>query len=209
MAYETLIAALLQEGEARSKAILSKARADADRLVAEAEAAAEASDREAELQAREEVTRQRTAILGRASIAARRNLLEAKREVLEAVWRRVTEKTMALQAHERTKIMEALLDELLAEAPPGPLQAVIDGRERAYVEDRLRDRNIPFHVQNRDDLLLGLELEGDGEVLRNSLATRLAKARPELVIELNRLLFPEQQASGERQGVRGAADKDG
>lgn len=195
MAYETLIAALLQEGEAKAKAILSKARADANRLVAEAETAAEASDREAALQAGEEIARQRTAILGWASIAARRKLLEAKREVLEAVWRRVTEKTMALQAHERAKIMEALLDEVLAKAPPGPVQAVIDGRERAHLEDRLAARNIPFQVQNRDDLLLGLELEADGEVLRNSLAGRLAKAKPELAIELGRLLFAEQQAN--------------
>ncbi len=209
MAYETLIAALLQEGEAKSKAVLSKARTDADRLVAEAEAAAEASDREAELQAGEEIARHRTAILGRASIAARRSLLEAKREVLEAVWRRVTEKTMALQAHERAKIMEALLDEVLAKVPPGPLQAVIDGRECAHLEERLAERNIPFQVQNRDDLLLGLELEADGEVLRNSLATRLAKAKPELAIELNRLLFAEQQAGGKSPGAREAADNDG
>lgn len=195
MAYETLIAALLQEGEAKAKAILSKARADADRMVAEAEAAAEASDREAAVQAREEIVRQRAAILGRASIAARRHLLEAKREVLEAVRRRVTEKTMALHAHDRAKILEALLDEVLAKAPPGPLRAVIDGRERAHLEGRLAERHIPFQVQNRDDLLLGLELEADGEVLRNSLAGRLAKAQPELAIELNRLLFAEQQAS--------------
>lgn len=189
MAYETLIAALLQEGDAKCKAILRKAQAEADRLIAEANATATALDHEADAQVRHEVARQRIAIVGRATLGGRRILLEAKHEILEAVWRQVTEKALALTGTERAGILRSLLEELLAIVPPGPLKAVIASRERAYLEGLLEARRIPFEQQHRDDLLLGVELEAGGELLRSSLATRLAKAKPELVVEMNRLLF--------------------
>jgi vacuolar-type H+-ATPase subunit E/Vma4 len=204
MAYETLIAALLQEGDAKRKAVLGHARSEADRLIAEANAAAEALDREADAAARREVTSRRTAILGQAALAARQTFLTAKHEVLEAVWRQVTEEALALTGTERAGVLRALLDELLAAAPPGPFKAVIDSRERAHLEGLLEARRIPFEQQHRDDLLLGVELEAEGEVLRSSLIARMAKAKPDLVIELNRLLFAPHPdplpASGERDG---------
>ena len=191
MAYDTLIAALLQEGDAKCKAVLGNARSEADLLIAEAHAAAEALDREADVAVRREVASRRAAVLGQATLAARQTFLTAKHEVLEAVWRQAAEKALALTGTERAGILQALLDELLAAAPPGPLKAVIDERERVHLEPDLKARGIPIEPQRRDDLLLGLELEGDGGRFRSSLATRLKKAKPELTIELGRMLFQE------------------
>lgn len=202
MAYETLIAALLQEGGAKCKAVLGNARSEADRLIAEANAAAEALDREADAAVRREVASRRAAVLGQAALAARQTLLRARHEVLEAVWRQATEKALALTGTERAGILQALLDELLAAAPPGPLKAVIDERERVHLEPNLKERGIPIEPQRRDDLLLGLELEGEGGRFRSSLATRLAKAKPELAIALNRLLFTPTLPSPSRGRVR-------
>ena len=203
MAYETLIAALLQEGDAKCKAVLGNAQSEADRLIAEAEATAAALDRDADLEARQEVAIQRTAILGRAALETRRVITAAKQEVLETAWRRATEKALALTGTERAGILQALLEELLAASPSGPLKAVIDERERVHLEPNLKERGISIEPQRRDNLLLGLELEAEGEVLRSSLDTRLAKAKPELAIALNRLLFAEQQARGEGREARG------
>lgn len=189
MPYETLIGALLEEGEAKCKAVLRKAQAEADRVIDEASNAALALGRETDAQVQGEVARRRTEILGRAAISARQILLEAKHEVLEAVWRQVTEKAVALPGDIRRRIMTALLDELLAAASSGSCRAVVDSRERAHLESQLDKRGIPLEAQRRDDLLLGVELKSAGEVLRSSLATRIAKAKPELVMELNRLLF--------------------
>lgn len=198
MAYETLIAALLQEGDAKCKAVLGNAQSEADRLIAEANATAAALDRDADLEARREGASQRTTILGRAALEARRIITAAKHEVLEAVWRQATEKALALTGTERAGILQALLDELLAAAPSGPLKAVIDERERVHLEPNLEERGIPIEPQRRDDLLLGLELEGEGGRFRSSLATRLAKAKPELAIALNRLLFTD---SGQQSAI--------
>jgi vacuolar-type H+-ATPase subunit E/Vma4 len=204
MPYETLIAALLQEGDAKCKAILRKAQAEADHLIAEANMAAAALEREADAQVRREAAKQRIAVLGRATLAGRRILLETKHEVLEAVWRRVSERASALTGSERAGVLRALLDELLAVVPQGPLKAVIEGRERSHLEGLLVERKIPFERRRREDLLLGIALEAGGELLRNSLASRLAKAKPDLVIELNRLLFAPHPdplpACGERDG---------
>ncbi|OGR88800.1 MAG: hypothetical protein A3A86_02215 [Elusimicrobia bacterium RIFCSPLOWO2_01_FULL_60_11] len=71
---------------------------------------------------------------------------------------------------------------------------IIDRRERVRLAPYLKEKNLAFEEQRRDDLLLGAEVAGSSEILRTSLATRLTKAKPELLIELNRLLFGE--ASG-------------
>ncbi|WP_447974706.1 V-type ATP synthase subunit E family protein [Nitrospira sp. Kam-Ns4a] len=203
MAYEHLIAALLEEGDAKCKGILRKARAEAERLIAEAAAAAATLEREADQSTQSELARQRAEALSRASLSRRHLLLQAKHEVLDAVWRRVTETAAALTGPDRARVLRGLLDELLAAAPPGPLTVIIDPRERASLAPYLRARNLTMEERSQDDLLLGAAVVADGEILRTSLATRLAKARPQLLLELNRLLFSEQQASGEGQEARG------
>lgn len=205
MAYDTLIAALLAEGEAKRKEIVNKARAQAEGLIARAAAEAETLEREADRRVREELARQREESLSRASLTRRRLLLQAKHEVLDAVWRRTAEKAMALTGADRARILQGLLDELLEAVPTGPLTVIIDRRERAAVAPLLEARKLAVEERSRDDLLLGAEIVADGEILRTSFATRLAKARPQLLIELNRLLFAEQQAMGERQEARGTA----
>jgi vacuolar-type H+-ATPase subunit E/Vma4 len=203
MAYDTLIAALLAEGETKRKEILSKARAQAEALIARVDAEAERVERETDRRVRDELARQREEALSRASISRRRLLLQVKHEVLDAVWRRATEKAMALTGTDRTRIVQRLLDELLDAAPPGPLTVIIDRREQAALAPHLEARKLAVEERSRDDLLLGAEIMADGEILRTSFTTRLAKARPQLMIELNRLLFAEQRASGEGQGARG------
>jgi vacuolar-type H+-ATPase subunit E/Vma4 len=189
MPYETLIAALLEEGEAKRKTVLRKAQAEADRLIAEAASAAEALERETDTTTRREAAKRRTEILGRAVLSARQMLLQAKQEIVEAVWRRATEKAFALAGVTRTQVLRKLLDELLVEAPPGPVKAILDSRERVHLEGRLKDLGIPLEAQPRGDLALGLELEGAGVRLRNSFLSRLTKAKPDLIVELNQLLF--------------------
>lgn len=189
MPYETLIAALLEEGQRKCAEVLSKARTEADRLVAQAQAAASAMDQEAESRTRREVAKHRTRILSQAGLSARHILLKAKHDVLEAVWQRVEETGLALAGETRTRVLLALLEELRSAAPPGPLRAVIHPGERGALAPHLDKGNIPWEARDREDLLLGLELCAPGECLKSSLATRLAKAKPDLLAELNELLF--------------------
>lgn len=206
MSYGTLIGALLQEGEARCQAILRRAQEEAGRMLDSAAASAAMVDREADAQVQQDIAQQRLAVLSRAALLARQILMQAKHEVLDAVWRRARERALALDGPERTAVLRALLLELLAVAPPGPLKAVLEERERSLLGPSLHERGIPYEVRRDDDLLLGVEVEADGAVLRSSLAGRMLKAKPELLAELNRLLFREQQACGERREARGSSD---
>ena len=198
MPYDTLIDALLEEGRTKSEAIVRKAQAEAERLLNDAQQQCETLDREANAIIRRNLSTQRTAILSSAALSARHVLLQAKREILDAVWRHVGQKAMTLTGNARTRVLRALLDEVLTASSSQSSRVLMDSRERPYLEDLLKERGITFEEQHQDALLLGVRLEANGEVLTNCFATRLTKAKPELTIELNRLLFTEETVGAQQ-----------
>lgn len=201
MPYETLIDALLEEGRTKSEAIVRQAEAEAERLVHHAQQQCETLHREADVAVRRQLSSQRTAVLSRARLSSRHVLLQAKREILDAVWRHAGQEAMALTGQARTRVLTALLDELLSATSSQSPRLLIDGRERPYLEDILKERKISFEESREDDLRLGMRLEANGEVLTNCFAARLAKAKPELTIELNRLLFTEEPGAVQRTAL--------
>lgn len=201
MPYETLIDALLEEGRTKSEAIVRQAEAEAERLVHHAQQQCETLHREADVAVRRQLSSLRTAVLSRARLSSRHVLLQAKREILDAVWRHAGQEAMALTGQARTRVLTALLDELLSATSSQSPRLLIDGRERPYLEDILKERKISFEESREDDLRLGMRLEANGEVLTNCFAARLAKAKPELTIELNRLLFIEEPGAVQRTAL--------
>lgn len=191
MPYQALITALLEEGEAKATALITKARMEADRLIVNTKSSMANLDHETRLQVQNEVARQRTLIVCRASLTSRHILLQAKHEVLDAVWEQATKHALSLTGKTREQVLHMLLDELLASASPGSLTVRIDSREELYLKNLLSEKGISYETQHRDDLLLGMELEESGVCLTNSFATRLNKTKPELTMELNRVLFHE------------------
>lgn len=191
MPYQALITALLEEGEAKATALITKARMEADRLIVNAKSSMATLDHETRLQVQNEVARQRTLIVCRASLTSRHILLQAKHEVLDAVWEQATKHALSLTGKTREQVLHMLLDELLASASPGSFTVRIDSREELYLKNLLSEKGISYETQHRDDLLLGMELEESGVCLTNSFATRLNKTKPELTMELNRVLFHE------------------
>lgn len=191
MPYQALMTALLEEGEAKATALITKARMEADRLIVNAKSSMATLDHETRLQVQNEVARQRTLIVCRASLTSRHILLQAKHEVLDAVWEQATKHALSLTGKTREQVLHMLLDELLASASPGSFTVRIDSREELYLKNLLSEKGISYETQHRDDLLLGMELEESGVCLTNSFATRLNKTKPELTMELNRVLFHE------------------
>ncbi len=191
MPYQALITALLEEGEAKATALITKARMEADRLIVNAKSSMATLDHETRLQVQNEVARQRTLIVCRASLTSRHILLQAKHEVLDAVWEQATKHALSLTGKTREQVLHMLLDELLASASPGSFTVRIDSREELYLKNLLSEKGISYETQHRDDLLLGMELAEPGVCLTNSFATRLNKTKPELTMELNRVLFHE------------------
>lgn len=191
MPYDRLIEALLEEGQTKRDAILQRAQVEAEGLLSDAKRESEALAHEVDLVLRRDLTARRTALLAHAALTGRRILLQAKQDILDAVWRHAGEKALSLADDARTQVLRALLAEAVAASPSRSPRAVIDDRERPFFEDILKEYGIPVDVRRHDALLLGVQLEGNGEVLTNAFATRLAKAKSALTIELNRLLFKE------------------
>ncbi|MGE3151298.1 MAG: V-type ATP synthase subunit E [Nitrospiraceae bacterium] len=191
MSYDRLIEALLEEGRNKRDAILHQAQVEAEELLSDARRESEALAREVELTIRRDLSARRAALVARAALSGRRIVLQAKQEILDAVWRHAGEKVRSLAGHARTEVLNALLAEVLAASPSPSPRVFIDDRERPFLEESLKQRGIEVEAQHQDALLLGIKVEGNGEVLTNSFATRLAKAKPALTIELNRLLFGE------------------
>lgn len=189
MSYDALIDALLEEGRAKREAVLHQAQAEAERLLNEAKRECEALDHEVDLILHRDLSARRAARLCRARLSGRRIVLQAKREILDAVWRHAGQKAAALAGDARAQVLRALLVEALSASSFSSPRVVVDGRERLYLDAILKERGLAVEEQHQDDLLLGVRLEANGEVLTNCYATRLAKAKPALTIELNRLLF--------------------
>jgi vacuolar-type H+-ATPase subunit E/Vma4 len=195
MSYESLIAALLEEAETKRQAILDQAQAEADRLLAEAKRTAEDLTRQAEVWLEREIAKERTAILGRAVLTARHIVLQAKHEVLDLILQKAQWKALALSGEKRAAILGVLLQELLEAAPPAHLKVIANNRERATLLPHWEGGGIPIEFHPREDLILGVEVEADGAILRNCLSSRITKAKPKLIMELNGLLFAETPAS--------------
>ncbi len=189
MPYEGLIKALREEGHAKAEAILTKAKTEADQIITEARAAVEVMERELETEVTKQGEYQRITMRNEARLKFRQIALQAKHRILHRILERARRKALQLNGNVRAQILTSLLEEVVAAAPQGTPKAVIDTRERFYLEPLLRERGLEFSMQQREDLLLGVELEANGEWVRSSLDTRLQKIRPDLLIELNRLMF--------------------
>ena len=189
MPYEGLIKALREEGHAKAEAILTKAKTEADRIITEAHAAVEVMERELETEVTKQGEYQRITMRNEARLKSRQITLQAKHQILDRIFEEARRKALQLDGNVRAQILTSLLEEVIAAAPQGTPKAVIDTRERSYLEPLLRERGLEFLVERRDDLLLGVELEVNGQWVRSSLYTRLQKIRPDLLVELNQFMF--------------------
>lgn len=198
MPYDRLIEALLEEGRIKCNAILHQAQAEAERLLSDAKRDSEALAHEVELAIRRDLSARRTARLARAALTGRQIVLQAKQEILDAVWQRAAQKALSLAGNARTHVLRALLAEALAASPSPSPRVLIDSRERPFLEESLKQRGLAAEEWRQDALRLGIKIEANGELLTNSFATRLAKVQPTLTIALNRLLFTEETVSAQQ-----------
>ena len=196
MGYDTLIQALLAEGDAKVREIDARAEAEAreviDRAVNEA---GEDAERRARLAA-EDRARDREAVLVRAGLRARRMDLSARwaaiREAFAAAERRLfaAEGTPGYAA-----ILRALADDALPPIesggqPSGEVSVVVDGRDAADWKPILDARRVPWAAeQGRDDVRCGLEVmaEGGRVRIRNSFRSRLDRIMTEVAAEIDAL----------------------
>jgi vacuolar-type H+-ATPase subunit E/Vma4 len=180
---ESLARHLIGNAEARRDAILSAARDEADRRVARARADADGMAVAASEALARDVARERALRLAVVRGEARRFVAVARAALVEAILARVKERMARLPLEDRfPSVAERLCLEILAELPAtcGVVRAdatTAEAFRRLAPDARCRFEPLP------EGEMGGIELtdEEDTFRLRNTLSSRLRKARPTLV----------------------------
>lgn len=190
MGYAELILHLIRTAEERRDGILERAREEAARIGEDARRKAEAVGRDALESAAAEASLARDRRMSRARQAANEARLRARAAVADAVLARVEERLPLLLGEARyPAVAERLCREILPELPAGNVVLRADGVVRAALERADSDARIRFEPLPETEIG-GVEAsDEDGRfLLRNTLRSRLVKARPALMVEVWRRL---------------------
>jgi vacuolar-type H+-ATPase subunit E/Vma4 len=180
---ESLASHLIGKAGARRDALLAAARDEARSRLARARAEADAMAAEAAGALAREAGRRRALRIGAARAEARRIVALARASLVEAILSRVSERIARIPGSARyPEIAERLCREILPELPAacGVVRAdppTADAFRRLAPDAPCRIEPLP------PEALGGIELSDEEDTfrVRNTLASRLRKARPTLV----------------------------
>lgn len=198
MGYRDLIEALTREGEAQGIEILEKARSEAESIITKAKYEADKLERSLIEESRLEIDIEIMKLINRAGLEAKRIFLQARYDVLKEVLHKLEERLSAMcKGNEYDQILEKLLKETLGEG----LGNREEGDLIIYTDEDACDRlrkicqrlGLKVKVEAKEGISGGIEVEiisNDRKILmKNTFHHRLDKIRPEITLELNKLLF--------------------
>ena len=201
MGYEELIRDLEREAGRKKEAVLTAAREEARQIIADAMQQCDRLEQAFQDTIARDLEHERVRLLNRARREARMKLAEVKSELVRNVFARLEEKLKAVAAEKQyPSVLERLVNETRPEWPPGEIILRADAGTRTLLKPLMGGRAARFErmegTAGREDPCGGFELSDPaGRVtIRNTFRSRLDKARPDLRVEMNRLLFGEIQA---------------
>ena len=190
MGYEELTRHLLRTAETRRDGILARARDEAVKITEEARKKAETVEPGVRDATAREAEKVRLLRMNRARQEANEMRLRARAAVVDAVLARVEERLPLLLGEARYRaVAERLYLEILPEFPEGNVILRADGVTRAALARSASEARIRYEPLPETEIG-GVEAsDEDGTFLvRNTLRSRFAKARPALMVELWRRL---------------------
>ncbi len=190
MGYDELARHLVRDAEMRKEEIVGRARGEAVRLRAAALARGGELERESREALARDVERERRLRKNRARIEIRAMRFAARAALAAEILDRL-EKRMALLPADAgyPRIVARLYDEILAELPEG--EVVLRGDAAALAVLRTLATEPRFRLEALPETEIGgveAESAGGGLVLRKTLRSRLAKAMPDLLAEIDRMM---------------------
>ncbi len=196
MGYEELIRDLEREAGRKKEAVLTAAREEARQIIADAMQQCDRLEQEFQDTIARDLEHERVRLLNRAQREARMKLAEVKSELVRLVFARLEEKLKAVASGERyPSVLERLVNETRPEWPPGEIILRADSKTLPLLKPLIESRASRYEPMEgtvgREDPCGGFELSDPvGRVtIRNTFRSRLDKARPDLLVEMNRLLF--------------------
>jgi vacuolar-type H+-ATPase subunit E/Vma4 len=196
MGYEELIRDLQRETDLKREAVLSTAREEARQIIADAMQQCDRMEQGVQESITRDLEQARTRVLNLARGEARKRLTRVKSELIQEVFRGLEARLKTVASEERYRaVLERLLDETRPEWPAGEIVIRADAGTRTLIQPLMAGRTVRFEpFENTalgEDPLGGFEL-ADREntiAILNTFRSRLSKARPELLVEMNRFLF--------------------
>jgi vacuolar-type H+-ATPase subunit E/Vma4 len=198
MGYEELIRDLQREAARKQEAVLAAAREEARQIMADAMQQCDRLEQEFQNAMSRDLERERTRLLNLARREARTLPAQVKADLVRLVFTRLEERLKAVASEKRyPAVLGRLLNETKPEWPEGEIVIRADAGTRTLVGPLMGGRAARFEpIENTAaglDPYGGFELANRDEtvVIRNTFRSRLEKARPDLLVEMNRLLFGE------------------
>jgi vacuolar-type H+-ATPase subunit E/Vma4 len=198
MGYEELIRDLQREAARKQEAVSASAREEARQIIADAMLQCDRLEQEFLGSMAQDLEQERARLLNRARREARMGVAQTKSDLVRLVFTRLEERLKAVASEKRyPSLLERLINETKPEWPEGEiviradagtcklLGSLMEGRAVRYEPvETTSSGEIPyggFELSNRDETV----------VIRNTFRSRFSKARPDLLVELYRLLFGE------------------
>ncbi|MEK6678410.1 MAG: V-type ATP synthase subunit E [Nitrospirota bacterium] len=190
MSHQDLINALLQDGRHQCEQIIEKAKADAEEIVKNAERELERQKKEYLNKIETDIKIKSVEVINRAKINANGRILKAKYEAIENIFKKATERFLEIRNEKRyLSIFEKLCKEVLGDIK-GETKVIMDSEDASLFKKLFPDINAEIAPVNSSKVL-GIELitKNGSVIIKNTLISRLEKIKPELMLELNKLLF--------------------
>ncbi|OGS49205.1 MAG: hypothetical protein A3K68_05755 [Euryarchaeota archaeon RBG_16_68_13] len=137
MTLDTVVQAILDRGKAEAGAILEGARADGERMLSDLREEGRKALEETEGRAREGAARRRVQELARGELEARKIVLAAQKDALDAAYRRTLDRLRTIP--ENPEFLRRLLDANVAEWRPGG-RVFSNAKDEALVRRTVGDR---------------------------------------------------------------------
>lgn len=190
MSHQDLIRALLQDGRRQCGQIIEKAKADAEEIVKNAERELERQKKEYLDKIETDIKIKSVEVINRAKINANGRILKGKYEAIENIFQKATEEFLEIKNEKKyLSIFEKLCKEVLGDIK-GETKVIMDREDVGLFKRLFPDINAEIAPVNSSKVL-GIELitKNGSVIIKNTLISRLEKIKPELMLELNNLLF--------------------
>lgn len=194
MSLERVVEDIKSEAVEQAEQIREEAEDEAERIVEDAEAKADRIREEAEREVARQIDREREQRLSSANLEAKQGRLEARRDALAEVRKRVEDAIADLPAEEREELTRALLADAAAEFEGADSVAVYARpSDTDLVEDILEEYD-GFSLDGEYDCLGGVVVESEAGRLRvnNTFDSVLEDVWEDNLKTLSDTLFEEQ-----------------
>lgn len=165
MSLETVVEDIRQEAETRAAEIRAAGDEEAEEIVEAAEEDAKETIAAAEEDVERQIAREREQRLSSAELEAKQERLNARRDVLEEVYERVSDALVELSEDRREPLTRTLIEAGASEFESGQVEVYGRADDHELLEEILADYP-EYEVAGEVDCLGGVVLESDASRVR-------------------------------------------